>query len=295
MRQIFAFLILLICVGSCSLTEKPTKSVYSITVIDKNKNSLIDSAKVVLTALIDSRDVYEYVKYTDTYGRCVFSLDNNPLAQYQVRSMKKGFIGYYDESYIDLDRAFSFLNEKSGRTIDLYLTSDTLNQRIFWKSHTIQYDVDTLINLLKSNSYPLRSEFPLLRWEDIPKFLTIGNNNIMINKYPISVASSSVSGNYKCRFSANRNASKSASLISDLQRNKIIKNDNFNNCFFLKISLSEFPKTHPFSFSRSSINCLIRKINVQPSTCQGHVNARLYAQCYPMGTLDRYLAVQRKS
>ena len=42
-----------------------------------------------------------------------------------------------------------------------------------------------------------------------------------------------VSGNYKCRFSVNRNASKSASLISDLQRNKIIKNDNFNDGFLL--------------------------------------------------------------
>ena len=40
-----------------------------------------------------------------------------------------------------------------------------------------------------------------------------------------------VSGNYKCRFSVNKNASKSASLISDLQRNKIIKNDIFNDCF----------------------------------------------------------------
>ena len=86
-----------------------------------------------------------------------------------------------------------------------------------------------------------------------------------------------VSGNYKCRFSANKNASKSASLISDLQRNKIIKNDNFNDCFLLKTSFPESQKTLPFSFSRSSINCLIRKINGQPSTCQGHVNARLCA------------------
>ena len=105
----------------------------------------------------------------------------------------------------------------------------------------------------------------------------------------------SVSGNYKCRFSANKNASKSASLISDLQRNKIIKNDNFNDCFLLKTSFPESQKTLPFSFSRSSINCLIRKINGQPGTCQGHVNARLCAQCNPMGTLDRFLAVQRKS
>ena len=37
----------------------------------------------------------------------------------------------------------------------------------------------------------MRSEFPLLLWENIPELLAIGNSNIMINKYPISVASSS--------------------------------------------------------------------------------------------------------
>ena len=107
--------------------------------------------------------------------------------------MKKGFIGYYDESYTLLDRSLSFLTEKTGNTINLYLTSDTLNQRNFWVSHSTKYNIDTLINLLKSNRYPLRSEFPLLRWEDIPELLAIGNSNSLINKYPISIVSSSSS------------------------------------------------------------------------------------------------------
>jgi hypothetical protein len=49
----------------------------------------------------------------------------------------------------------------------------------------------------------------------------------IVLQYPNGV----VSGNYKCRFSVNKNASKSASLISDLQRNKILKNDIFEDCF----------------------------------------------------------------
>lgn len=191
MKQIIYIFILGFITGACSSTKKTQQTVFKITVIDKNNNSLIDSAKVTLTALIDSRDIYKYVKYTDTYGRCNFSFDYNPLAQYRVGSMKNGFIGYYDESFIDLDRAFSVLNEKTGNIIDLYLTSDTLNHRNFWASHTTHYDIDTLIYLLKSNSYPLRFEFPLLQWEDIPELLAIGNNSILINKYPISVTSSS--------------------------------------------------------------------------------------------------------
>jgi type I restriction-modification system DNA methylase subunit len=40
-----------------------------------------------------------------------------------------------------------------------------------------------------------------------------------------------VSGNYKCRFSVNRNASVSASLITDFQRNIILKNIIFKDSF----------------------------------------------------------------
>jgi hypothetical protein len=40
-----------------------------------------------------------------------------------------------------------------------------------------------------------------------------------------------VSGNYKCRFSVNRNASVSASLITDFQRNIILKNFIFKDSF----------------------------------------------------------------
>lgn len=104
--------------------------------------------------------------------------------------MKKGFTGYLDATYPDLDRAVSFINGKTGSNIDLWLTSDTLNHRNFWLLHAAKFDIDTLINLLESNRYTLRSEIPLLAWEDIPKLLAIGNNKSLINKYPISPVSS---------------------------------------------------------------------------------------------------------
>ena len=147
MNLVFVFLILGIIAGACSVSRKSKSITYNITVIDKNNNAFIDSARVILTAIFESRDVTEYIKYTDKDGRCSFSFDHNSSAQFQVRSMKKGFIGYYDNSYVDLNRAFSFLNEKTGYAIDLFLTSDTLNQRKFRASQLIKYDIDTLINL----------------------------------------------------------------------------------------------------------------------------------------------------
>jgi hypothetical protein len=53
-----------------------------------------------------------------------------------------------------------------------------------------------------------------------------------VKKYTVvEVIAKGVNGNYKCRISVNRNASKSASLISDLQRNKKLKNDIFKDRF----------------------------------------------------------------
>jgi len=191
MKQIFVFLVLAIIAGACSATRHSKSVTYKITVIDKKTNSPVDSARVILMSVVDSRDTYTYTNYTDARGRCSFSLDYNPSAQYRVGSMKRGYTGYFDESYADLDRSFSCMNEKTGNSVKLYLTSDTLNHKNFWASRTTRYDIDTLISLLKSNSYPLRSEFPLLIWEDIPELLAVGNSRTVINKYPLHVASSS--------------------------------------------------------------------------------------------------------
>jgi hypothetical protein len=191
MKQLSVLMILAFFLGACSITRKSKPNVIQITVIDKENNSPIDSAQVVLVSVIDSRDVYKDIKYTGKYGLCRFSTDYNPLAQYQVRTEKNGYIGYFDGSYSLLDRAWAFIDENTGDDIVLYLTSDTMNHENYWASVTTRYEIKTLINLLKSNQYPLRSEFPLLWWEDIPELLAIGNNNILINKYPISVVSSS--------------------------------------------------------------------------------------------------------
>jgi hypothetical protein len=188
MKRIFVFLVLTILAGACSVTRQAKSVTYKITVIDKKTNAPVDSARVVLISVVDYRNIYKYVNYTDAHGRCSFFLDYNPSAQYRVGSMKQGYTDYFDESYADLDRSFSSINEKTGNSVKLYLTSDTLNHRNFWASRATRYDIDTLISLLKSNCYPLRSEFPLLVWEDIPELLAVGNSRTVINKYPVNVA-----------------------------------------------------------------------------------------------------------
>lgn len=190
MKQIFFFLMLIMLGMACSAQQKVKHRVIRITVLDKNTGLPIDSAKVITSMMVDSRDVVVDVKYTNKYGRCSFSIDANPLASGRVGTFKKGFIGFFDGNYVDMDRSFAFVN-KTDKNIVLYLTSDSMNHINYWKKITIRYDIDTLVNLLKSNTYPDRSAFPLLFWEDIPKLLTIGNDSTLINNFPISVISSS--------------------------------------------------------------------------------------------------------
>lgn len=190
MKHAFVYLIIVTLFSACTINRNSKSDIFKITVINKLKNLPVDSAKVELIAMIDYRDVYSYIKYTDKKGQCSFSFSHNPQASYQVRASKQELLGYYDSSYLELDRAFKFLNKETGNDVILYLTSDALQHKNFWASHEIRYEIDTLINILKSNKYPLRSEFPSLRWDDIPALLAIGNNRSLINKYPVSVISS---------------------------------------------------------------------------------------------------------
>jgi hypothetical protein len=172
-----------------SAQQKAKHRTIRITVMDKKTGLPVDSAKVMMSMMVNARDVFSDVKYTGQNGRCSFQVDANPQASGRVGAFKKGFLGFIDDHYIDLDRSFANVN-KTDKDIVLYLTSDSLNHINYWKKNTIRYNIDTLISLLKSNKYPDRSAFPLLLWEDIPGLLTIGNNRTMINKYPISIISS---------------------------------------------------------------------------------------------------------
>lgn len=190
MKQVFFFLMLMMLGVACSAQQKVKHRVIRITVLDKNTGLPIDSSKVIMSMMMDAREVVSDIKYTNQYGRCSFSIDANPLASGRVGTFKKGFIGYFDSDFVDLDRSFAFVN-KADKNIVLYLTSDSMNHINYWKKITIHYDIDTLINLLKSNKYPNHFSFPSLLWEDIPGLLSIGNNRTMINNYPISILSSS--------------------------------------------------------------------------------------------------------
>ena len=190
MKNIFGIIILFLVFSSYTVLNTPKKNVFKITVLDKENNSPVENAMVILLTIVDVRDIYIDTIYTNQKGKCKFIVNYPGPAQYQVRTEKDGLLGYFEEGYKNLTRASSFINKETGNDITLYLTSDSMNHYNLWTAGLIRYETDTLINILKSNKYPLRSVFPLLQWQDIPALLAIGNDRTIIDKYPISVASS---------------------------------------------------------------------------------------------------------
>jgi hypothetical protein len=193
MKHVTFLSFLLILSAACSVLQNAGPKEIVITVLDKKTNLPVDSALVTFTTIVEARDVFPEVKYTDVSGRCRFFITPNPAAQYQANTSKKGLLSYFDAENVNLVGSFAFVNEKTDKNLVLYLTSDSMNHINYWKKNTVRYEIDSLVCLLKSNAYPLRSEFPLMLWQDIPELLANGNNKSLVNKYPVPVYSSGYS------------------------------------------------------------------------------------------------------
>ena len=126
MRQVFFFLMLMMLGVACSAQQKAKHRMVRITVLDKNTGLPIDSAKVIISMMLDARDVVKDVNYIDQSGRCSFSINAAPEASGRVGAFKKGFIGFFDDRYNDLDKSFASIN-KTDKYIVLYLTCDRIH------------------------------------------------------------------------------------------------------------------------------------------------------------------------
>jgi hypothetical protein len=196
MRKLRSILFFLIAAG-ITLSAIPGKEIIKITVRDKVSGKAVSHAKVELRGIIDNRDIVEYVEYTDKLGRCSFAVNEGPSAQFVARATAKGLVGYYDSTYSDLDRSIVYINEKTGNRTELWLTTDTLNHEKFWAARATRININRLVQLLKTNQYPSRSEIPLINWNDIPALLAIGNDTTVITRFPVSLLASTIPE--KCR------------------------------------------------------------------------------------------------
>jgi hypothetical protein len=190
MKHVFVLLLIAMVGISCTALQKSRLKVFSISVIDKNTGLPVDSARVFLTSIIESRDVCNQERYTNKSGLCSFQIEIDPSVQYRVATLKKGLLGYFDENYDRLDRSFASIDASKNHRIELFLTSDSLNHINYWAKTTPRYDIPVLTDLLRTNKFPAGSRIPMLAWEDIPGLLAIGNDATLITNFPHNVISS---------------------------------------------------------------------------------------------------------
>lgn len=178
-----SFLLMILVLGlSCSKDQKVLTKRINITLIDNVNDLPIDSAKVILNSIVGAKDIYTDIKYTDSFGLCSFSFEFKPETDFKITAQKDKYWDYLVDDSINISKSSIRIEENTEKNQFLYLTSDS-NQNIeFWKKKMPRYDIDSLISMLKSNSY--NSRFPLLIWEDIPSLIKIANDTTLISNFP---------------------------------------------------------------------------------------------------------------
>ncbi|NOR86035.1 MAG: hypothetical protein GQ527_00355, partial [Bacteroidales bacterium] len=183
MKNTFILFALAFILSSCGILKKSNRQDFKITVIDQVNGSPIQNAKVTLVAMVDARDVYREVNYTDDHGKCRFKTSYPNRAQFQIRATKGGYKSYLSLADEKIHNGQVFINEETGNDLTMHLTSDLLNHQKYFKAKVPRYSSDDLIEMLRSNQFPPQRSMPQLRWEDIPKLLSIGNDTTIINRY----------------------------------------------------------------------------------------------------------------
>jgi 5-hydroxyisourate hydrolase-like protein (transthyretin family) len=174
--------------GDCFSQKKK----ITVHVIDNKTRAPIDNAQVTVVTLINSKDVIPETKNTSKKGKCSFQLNFDPTYQYNIDVRKKKFYPYYSTDSNNMESSFKTGIKSNEKEITLYLSSDSLQLLQYYSSLTPHFQIDTLINLLKTNKYKPKNRLclPELRWEDIPKLLEVGNAQKIITRFPHNPISS---------------------------------------------------------------------------------------------------------
>lgn len=186
----FYLLTLSILISSCGIFKNTYQHKYVVTVLDEHKNIPVKDAAVYLISIIEAKDVYEELFYTDSLGQCEINVDS-PIPENTHLVIRKG--GY--ERFLSLEEGDEnlphiIINEHTPEDLVFYLTSDPLNHYNYFKAKKPRYEMDSFIEMLRTNRFPQQQTLPQLKWEDIPSLLNAGNDTSIINRYPVNPISS---------------------------------------------------------------------------------------------------------
>lgn len=184
MKNLSCLIIFIMLLSACSIQN--SKNIYRVSVLDLETNQPIDSAKIVLVAIVDAIDIYKQIGYTDKNGNYEFKAEYPDRAQIKFVSSKTDYHYYQLKNNDGKSLGYYFLKNNSEKDITLYLTKKDLDEFV----PRPENNIDSIVEQLITNRYCSRCFLPELEWKDIPRLLEIANNTNKINKYPIHPASS---------------------------------------------------------------------------------------------------------
>lgn len=173
---------------SCSEEQKVLTKQINISLIDIVYDLPIDSAKVTLTSIVGAKDIYTDIEYTNSNGLCSFSFEFKPATDYRITAQKDEYWDYLVDDSTNISKSSIRIKEDTEKNQILFLSSDSNQNNEFWRSKMPRYEIDSLIAMLKSNTY--NSRFPLLLWEDIPGLIKVANDTTLISNFPTNSLSS---------------------------------------------------------------------------------------------------------
>lgn len=186
MRQISISIVVLALNLSCSSAQEVITKSINLTVIDEKRNTPVDSAQVIFTSIVETKDIHKVTRYTNSLGQCTFSFEYKQGTSYEIWARKRGYFRYLTDDAGSVCKSNISITDSTKEKITLYVTSDPLQNSNYWKQKAIRYNIDTLIQLLRENQYYTVKSFglPLLIWEDIPKLLEISDDTTLLTSFP---------------------------------------------------------------------------------------------------------------
>lgn len=189
----FTILCMLLALNLISLPLMAADKKVRVTVLEVKTMAAISGATV--TAVFAKAASIEQTKIkavTDNDGNCSFTVPLGEEWGWTFDARKDGYFQVFSKNPDDPKVSSKTFISQVDEKIVLYLTADVEHLKAYYYSITPHYQIDTLIAQLQADKYSPSSKFilPDLKWEDIPKLMSIAEDPKKITKFCQHPASS---------------------------------------------------------------------------------------------------------
>lgn len=193
MKQNILIAITGVLIFAFSFGAKAADKKVTVTVLELKSMKPVENATVSMVMnRVSSIEQIRQSGKTDANGRCFLTVETGKELAWSFTAKKDGYFQCFNNDLTSPKVSSKTFISELDKDIVLYLTVDVEHLKKYYYSITPHYQIDTLVNQLKNDSYKPSSTFilPDLKWEDIPKLLALGNDQKKITKFTVNPVSS---------------------------------------------------------------------------------------------------------